>query len=113
MMLPPQGKPGHKTDEKDQTLAYDATVNDWAWDGSKALTEPETSYEWVNYKSTTPGKRQEILFDAANRQTAVAVVATASRSPGAVLAESQRRALVGADPSPRRRQQFNRAGETG
>ena len=62
MQLPPQGKPGHKNTEKEQTLAYDATVNDWAWDGAKALTEPETSYEWVNYKSTTPAKRQQILL---------------------------------------------------
>jgi FtsP/CotA-like multicopper oxidase with cupredoxin domain len=63
MMLPPQGKPGKKNTEKEQTLAYDSTVNDWAWGGSKAMSEPETTYEWVNYKSATPGKRQEILFD--------------------------------------------------
>ena len=63
MQLVPQGKPGHKNTEKEQTLAYDATVSDWAWDGQKALSEPETTYEWVNYKSATPGKRQTILFD--------------------------------------------------
>ena len=27
------------------------------------MSELETTYEWVNYKSATPGKRQEILFD--------------------------------------------------
>jgi hypothetical protein len=63
MMLTPQGKPGKKNTEKEQTLAYDSTVNDWVWDGQKAMSEPETTYEWVNYKSATPGKRQEILFD--------------------------------------------------
>ena len=63
MMLTPQGKPGKKNTEKEQTLAYDATVNDWVWDGQKAMSEPETTYEWVNYKSATPGKRQEIFFD--------------------------------------------------
>jgi len=63
MMLTPQGKPGKKNTEKEQTLAYDSTVNDWAWDGQKAMSELETTYEWVNYKSATPGKRQEILFD--------------------------------------------------
>ena len=31
MMLTPQGKPGKKNSEKEQTLAYDSTVNDWAW----------------------------------------------------------------------------------
>lgn len=63
MQLPPQGKPGHKNTEKEQTLAYDATVVDWVWNGTKALSEPETTYEWVNYKSPTPGQRVEILFD--------------------------------------------------
>ena len=43
MQLPPQGKPGHKEDEKGQTRSYDATVLDWAWKGTRAMTEKEST----------------------------------------------------------------------
>src|SRR5581483_11530947 len=66
MMLPPAGQPGHTAKEKDQIEAYDATVWDWAWEGSKAMGEPEVTGEfpWPKYKSPMPGKRPPILFDA-------------------------------------------------
>ena len=66
MMLPPDGQPGHTSDEKGQIMAYDATVWDWTWDGKKALGEPEATEQFANpkYKSPMPGKRPPILFDA-------------------------------------------------
>ncbi|HZS10650.1 MAG TPA: multicopper oxidase domain-containing protein, partial [Nitrospirales bacterium] len=63
MQFPPQGKPGHKDDEKGQIVSYDATVLDWAWEGTRAMTEKESTIENPKYKSTTPGKRQPILFE--------------------------------------------------
>ena len=65
MMLPPAGQPGHTADEKGQIEAYDATVWDWAWDGNKALGEPEVTgaFPWPKYASPIPGKRPAILFD--------------------------------------------------
>jgi FtsP/CotA-like multicopper oxidase with cupredoxin domain len=65
MMLPPPGQPGHTADEKAQILAYDATVWDWIWEGSKAFGEPEATgaFPWPKYKSPMPGKRPPILFD--------------------------------------------------
>src|SRR5438552_997756 len=43
MQLPTQGKPGHKDDEKGQIQSYDATVLDWGWKGTTALTEKEST----------------------------------------------------------------------
>ncbi|MBI3802149.1 MAG: multicopper oxidase domain-containing protein [Nitrospirae bacterium] len=65
MMTPPSGQPGHTEDEAKQIAAYDATVWDWAWEGNKALGEPEVSgkFPWPKYKSPMPGKRPPILFD--------------------------------------------------
>ena len=65
-MLPTAGQPGHTADEKGQIQAYDATVWDWAWEGNKAVGEPEASgkFPWPRYKSPIPGKRPALLFDA-------------------------------------------------
>ncbi len=70
-MLPTQGKPGHADDERGQILAHDATVWDWSWDGSLAMTEPETTQTWPRYKvpdehmgiKVGPGKPRKIAFD--------------------------------------------------
>jgi FtsP/CotA-like multicopper oxidase with cupredoxin domain len=66
MMLPPAGQPGHTADEKGQILAYDGTVWDWTWDGTKAMGETEATgqFDFPKYKSPMPGKRPAILFDA-------------------------------------------------
>ncbi|MBI3622215.1 MAG: multicopper oxidase domain-containing protein [Nitrospirae bacterium] len=65
MMLPPAGQPGHTADEKGQIEAYDATVWDWSWDGTKALGEPEVTgaFPWPKYVSPMPGKRPPLLFE--------------------------------------------------
>ena len=63
MFLPPQGKPGHKDDENGQTLSYDASVLNWAWDGTRAMTEPESAVPNPRYQSPSPGKRLPILFE--------------------------------------------------
>jgi FtsP/CotA-like multicopper oxidase with cupredoxin domain len=63
MMLPPQGMPGKTADEKGQTMAYDASVLDWVWDGKKAMNEKETTFVWPDYKSSTPGQRVPVVFD--------------------------------------------------
>ena len=63
MFVPPQGKPGHKNDERGQTLSYDASVLNWAWDGNRAMTEPESEVPNPRYKSATPGKRVAMLFE--------------------------------------------------
>lgn len=63
-MLPPQGKPGHESDQKKAVLAHDATVLDWQWEKTRAITEEETIFEWAKYKSPGPGKRYPILFEA-------------------------------------------------
>src|SRR5947209_17356184 len=63
MQLPTQGKPGHKDDEKGQIISYDATVLDWAWKGTTAMTEKESTIANPKYKSKTPGERQPILFE--------------------------------------------------
>ena len=63
MMLPAQGKPGGQTDEHKQIVAYDASVLDWRWQGRLALNEPETTQEWMNYKSPAPGKPLPFRFD--------------------------------------------------
>jgi hypothetical protein len=63
MQLPPQGKPGHKDDERGQTLSYDATVLDWAWQGDRAMTERENTVPNPRYQSPAPGQRLPILFE--------------------------------------------------
>ena len=63
IFLPPQGKPGHKEDENGQTLSYDASVLNWAWDGNRAMTEPESTVPNPRYQSPSPGKRLPILFE--------------------------------------------------
>jgi FtsP/CotA-like multicopper oxidase with cupredoxin domain len=66
MYLPAQGKPGHTDSEKDQILAYDATVWDWKWDGNIAKgeresTAPNPKYTWAaKWDDST---RPAILFD--------------------------------------------------
>ncbi|HIE66175.1 MAG TPA: hypothetical protein EYG28_07880 [Nitrospiria bacterium] len=66
MMLPPAGEPGHTSDEKGQIMAYDATVWDWIWKGSRAFGEKEATskFDSPKYRSPMPGKRPPILFDA-------------------------------------------------
>ena len=64
MQIPTRGKPGHKEDEKGQIMAYDASVWDWTWEGTRALGEPESSTVNPKYKSPSPGKRPPILFDS-------------------------------------------------
>ncbi|QPJ66150.1 MAG: hypothetical protein G3M78_12395 [Candidatus Nitrohelix vancouverensis] len=61
-MLPPQGKPGHTDDEKASIVSYDGSVLDWVWDGNKAMTEKESTYDTAKYKSPHPGKRHPIQF---------------------------------------------------
>jgi FtsP/CotA-like multicopper oxidase with cupredoxin domain len=63
MQLPPQGKPGHKDDEKGQILSYDATVLDWVWDGTRAMSEKESTIDNPKYKSTHPSKRHAMTFE--------------------------------------------------
>lgn len=72
MQLPPQGKPGKTDDEKEQILAYDASVWDWAkqkTSGGKILYlgEPETTVQWPKYQpermGSKPGERYKLLFD--------------------------------------------------
>lgn len=70
MQLPPQGKPGHKDDEKEQTLSYDATVLDWAWNGNRAMTERENTIPNPRYQSPAPGERLPILFEPATGKIA-------------------------------------------
>ncbi|MEE9278776.1 MAG: hypothetical protein V3V67_01245, partial [Myxococcota bacterium] len=75
MQLPPQGKPGGVESERDQILAYDASVWDWAKQKSftgKALYlgEPETSVRWPKYRPETPGERPVLLFDPATGKLA-------------------------------------------
>ena len=68
MQLSNQGKPGHADDEKGQLISYDATVNDWVWQGNKAMSEKEAKLgdnpkyrpEWQGYK---PGERHAIMFE--------------------------------------------------
>ena len=55
MQLPDQGKPGHKDDEKGQIVSYDATVLDWAWTGTRAMCETESTIDNPKYKSRPSG----------------------------------------------------------
>src|SRR5579884_539001 len=70
MQLPPQGKPGHKDDERGQTLSYDATVLDWVWQGDRAMTERENTVPNPRYQSPAPGQRLPILFEPATGKIA-------------------------------------------
>jgi manganese oxidase len=63
MQLPNQGLPGHKTDEKEQILSYDATVMDWSWKGKTAMTEKESTIANPRYKPAKPGERLPFLFE--------------------------------------------------
>src|SRR5690349_8579567 len=65
MQLPPQGKPGHQDDEKGQTRSYDASVLNWAWQGFRAMTEPENTVPNPRYRSQHPGERIPIVFEVA------------------------------------------------
>ncbi|MGE0474085.1 MAG: LysM peptidoglycan-binding domain-containing protein [Nitrospirales bacterium] len=68
MQVTNQGKPGNTDDELGQLKSYDATVVDWIWDGTKAMSEREPTIgenpkyhpEWQGY---TPGKRRPIWFE--------------------------------------------------
>lgn len=68
MQLTNQGKPGHKDDELGQLKAYDASVLDWVWDGTKAMSEKEPKLggnpkyrpELLGYKA---GERRAIAFE--------------------------------------------------
>lgn len=68
MQISNQGKPGNTDDELGQLMSYDATVVDWIWDGTKAMSEREPTIgenpkyhpEWQGY---TPGKRRPIWFE--------------------------------------------------
>jgi hypothetical protein len=61
-MLPPQGEPGHTSDELGQILSYDGTVWDYAWKGNRALSERESTDKNPKFKSPHPGKRHSINF---------------------------------------------------
>ena len=67
MQLPPRGKPGNKDGWKEQILAFDASVWNWAKKGNLYLGEPETMVNWPKYKpewmGTKPGERPKLLFD--------------------------------------------------
>lgn len=74
-VLPTQGKPGKKEDEKAQILAYDASVLDWnkqkTSDGKVLyLNEPESRQDWPAYKPSQPGGRPPFLFDPATGKLA-------------------------------------------
>lgn len=67
MQLPTRGQPGHTSDEIGQLKSYDATVNDWVWEGKRAMSEKESTThnpkyhpEWQGYE---PGKRRAIWFE--------------------------------------------------
>ena len=67
MQLPTKGLPGGKEDWKEQILAYDASVWDWAKEDDLYLGEPETFVKWAKYKPAwmgiEPGERPAILFN--------------------------------------------------
>jgi manganese oxidase len=70
MQLPTQGKPGHKDDEKGQIVSYDATVLDWTWSGTRAMSEKESTIDNPKYKSKTPGQRRPITFESTTGKVA-------------------------------------------
>src|SRR5207244_7194570 len=53
----------HKTDEKEQIVSYDASVMDWAWKGSTAMTEKESTIANPRYKPEKPGERLPFLIE--------------------------------------------------
>ena len=63
MQFPPQGLPGHKKDEREQTKSYDASVLNWGWQGHRAMTEPENTVPNPRYQSTHPNERLPIVFE--------------------------------------------------
>ncbi len=63
MQLPTSGKPGHVEDERAQSRAYDATVLDWIWQATRAMTERESTVPNPKYKSARPHERLPILFE--------------------------------------------------
>jgi FtsP/CotA-like multicopper oxidase with cupredoxin domain len=63
MQFPPQGLPGHKKDEREQTKSYDASVLNWSWQGHRAMTEPENTVPNPRYQSTHPNERLPIVFE--------------------------------------------------
>jgi hypothetical protein len=69
-MLPPQGEPGHTSDEIGQILSYDGTVWDYVWDGKRALSEKESTDKNPKYQSPHPGKRHSIQFSPASGKLA-------------------------------------------
>jgi len=63
MQFPPQGLPGHKKDEREQTKSYDASVLNWGWQGNRAMTEPENTVPNPRYQSAHPNERLPIVFE--------------------------------------------------
>ncbi|MCS6265168.1 MAG: multicopper oxidase domain-containing protein [Nitrospira sp.] len=63
MQFPPQGLPGHKKDEREQTRSYDASVLNWGWQGNRAMTEPENTVPNPRYQSAHPNERLPIVFE--------------------------------------------------
>jgi len=66
IQVPTMGKPGHKDDEKGQIMAYDATVWDWKWDGTRALGERESTAVNPKYPAVAKWEdrtRPAILFE--------------------------------------------------
>ena len=45
MQLPTMGKAGTQERRKGRPFPYDATVLDWAWEGTRALSEPESTID--------------------------------------------------------------------
>lgn len=61
--------PPDSFNQEDERHEDDATYWDWRWKADKPLVavgEKETTAKWVNYKSATPGKRPDILFNPTN-----------------------------------------------
>jgi len=52
-VLPPAGK----------RRGYDAGVWNWTRQGLDVLGEPEDTHIWPGYRSTTPGRRPQVLFE--------------------------------------------------
>ena len=63
MQFPPQGLPGHKKDERDQTRSMTRPCWNWNWQGNRAMTEPENTVPNPRYQSTHPGERLPIVFE--------------------------------------------------
>jgi hypothetical protein len=110
MQLPTMGKPGHKNDEKGQTVSYDATVLDWAWEGTRALSEPESTIDNPKYKSTHPGKRHPITFEPLTGKVAWPHLTPHFGRRVHVLPEPRGCALVGDDPPGCQRRGKRRSG---